>query len=366
MTMDELISLGEDPADLKEYLNDLQVPKPSITRICSKIKKLHNKSVSKMLKIVISEDNSHISSLIKQLSILNETVTQNEAKLKSDINAEFNKLINSISNKQEALLKQLHKIAEDKKSVINAKSQQLQERLQKTQNMMKSCDELLENTSIDKYERKKKILSMINDILNEKIQEKHVTDIEANIFFQFNGESVSSFVAKLAIISGMGIHPIPVISGIKCENVTRTECRVEWDAALSEQDLNRKINSKLFMKIKNVNDEIDEKEREQLDSELIEFDKNKRQYEHEMIGLKKDTLYKMEMVAFESKERDNENMKERCMKPVLFEFKTKGYDFDSKLFVYESDYDKNGICYFLGCNFGKEQWVNPAERGLVK
>eukprot|EP01083_Nonionella_stella_P266829 902111_1 len=63
MTMDELISLGEDPADLKEYLNDLKVPKPSITRICSKIKKLHNKpnnnnnkSISKILKIVVSQE----------------------------------------------------------------------------------------------------------------------------------------------------------------------------------------------------------------------------------------------------------------------------------------------------------------------
>eukprot|EP01084_Bolivina_argentea_P316197 548032_1 len=104
---------------------------------------------------------------------------------------------------------------------------------------MKSCDELLENTSIDKYERKKKILSMINDILNEKIQEKDVTDIEANIFFQFNAESIASFVAKLAIISDE-MHPIPVISGIKCENVMNTACTVKWDAALSEQDLNRK------------------------------------------------------------------------------------------------------------------------------
>eukprot|EP01084_Bolivina_argentea_P226430 382500_1 len=127
--MDELISLGEDPADLKEYLNDLKVPKPSITRICSKIKKLHNKpindnvnkTISKIVKIVVSQEEEqatnklseykvHISSLIKQLSNLNETVTQNEAKLKSDINAEFNKLINLISNKQESLLKQLHKI----------------------------------------------------------------------------------------------------------------------------------------------------------------------------------------------------------------------------------------------------------------
>eukprot|EP01084_Bolivina_argentea_P303150 523330_1 len=96
------------------------------------------------------------------------------------------------------------------------------------QNTMKSCDELLENTSIDKYERKKKILSMVNDILNEKIQEKHVTDIEANIFFQFNEESIASFVSKLGIICGE-IHPIPVISGIECENVTRTACTVKWD-----------------------------------------------------------------------------------------------------------------------------------------
>ena len=38
---------------------------------------------------------------------------------------------------------------------------------------------------------------------------------------------------------------------------------------------------------------------------------------------------------------------------------------EDKEFVHEEDYDKNGILYFLGTNFGTEAWRNPAERGLV-
>ena len=41
------------------------------------------------------------------------------------------------------------------------------------------------------------------------------------------------------------------------------------------------------------------------------------------------------------------------------------YDSD-KEFVYEGDYDGNGIVYWIGTHFGEQGWVNPAQRGLIR
>eukprot|EP00483_Globobulimina_turgida_P011952 UN11974 len=39
----------------------------------------------------------------------------------------------------------------------------------------------------------------------------------------------------------------------------------------------------------------------------------------------------------------------------------------SVAFIYESHFDKNGICYWLGTNFGKSsEWTNPSKMGLIK
>ena len=46
---------------------------------------------------------------------------------------------------------------------------------------------------------------------------------------------------------------------------------------------------------------------------------------------------------------------------------TKQYDFYDRHFEYKSDYDKNGICYFLGTNYGENnKWKNPAILNKIK
>eukprot|EP01084_Bolivina_argentea_P114086 203207_1 len=81
-------------------------------------------------------------------------------------------------------------------------------------------------------------------------------------------------------------HSIPVIDNIKCDAITQTECTIQWQAGLNEYDLKQDMRYKLYMKIKNVNEEMDEKEREELDSKLIVFDKNNKDYKYQMNGLK--------------------------------------------------------------------------------
>ena len=53
------------------------------------------------------------------------------------------------------------------------------------------------------------------------------------------------------------------------------------------------------------------------------------------------------------------------------DLKTKSLQFRStnyidKKFIYQSDFDNNGICHFFGTNFSTEPWQNPVDRGLIK
>eukprot|EP00483_Globobulimina_turgida_P008974 UN08992 len=52
-------------------------------------------------------------------------------------------------------------------------------------------------------------------------------------------------------------------------------------------------------------------------------------------------------------------------KAKTVQFKTLSHDFDAR-FVYKADFDGNGICYGLGSNYGKTQWSNPANKGLIR
>eukprot|EP01084_Bolivina_argentea_P308815 534081_1 len=96
---------------------------------------------------------------------------------------------------------------------------------------------------------------MTNNILNDKIQ-KDVADISTNIFFEFNTESVSPFLSNLVDVFAEEKHPIPIIDDIQCEDITNSECTVKWNAELPANDLKKKINSKLFVKIENINYDI--------------------------------------------------------------------------------------------------------------
>eukprot|EP01083_Nonionella_stella_P166120 554419_1 len=45
----------------------------------------------------------------------------------------------------------------------------------------------------------------------------------------------------------------------------------------------------------------------------------------------------------------------------MVQFKTLSH----KVFVYESDFDTNGICYAIGTNYGEKQFSNPHTQGLT-
>eukprot|EP01083_Nonionella_stella_P103266 294775_1 len=47
--------------------------------------------------------------------------------------------------------------------------------------------------------------------------------------------------------------------------------------------------------------------------------------------------------------------------PIMVQFKTLSH----KVFVYESDFDTNGICYAIGSNYGEKQFTNPHTQRLI-
>eukprot|EP01083_Nonionella_stella_P080141 220057_1 len=385
MTLDELIEFADDEVNFKQYLKELNVPKASVFRILSKIKKTKqskspsasNDAVSNPNAVVVitqkeqdamdslSKRNENINALMQRLAEQDEKVSQNEQSVQSTINEEYTHLIDLIQKSQDTALKTLRGIAKQKKSEISTRLQQLEAHQNNTKNAMKSCNGFVYNVNMERTQRQTQILSTVDGVMKQDIPQ-NIGDVPTDITLVFQKESIASFVSNLVSVYGEEPHPIPVFDEIKCESITQESCTVRWIAALSAQDLNKKCKSKLFMKIKNVNEDMDEKEREPLDSEMIVFDANNKQYQYKMSDLKRNRLYKMKIALFEGKDNDNDDVEERTGNQSLsFCFKTLTLDFNEKAFVYEHDYDTNGIVYFLGTNFGEEQWENPSERGLI-
>merc|ERR1712154_246125 len=75
------------------------------------------------------------------------------------------------------------------------------------------------------------------------------------------------------------------------------------------------------------------------------------------------TPYEMRIAMFEGAQSFDAVLR-RDAKPSLFRFETKAKE---REFVYESDYDGNGVVYWVGTKYGTEkEWQNPSKRGLIR
>eukprot|EP01083_Nonionella_stella_P080144 220064_1 len=278
MTLDELIEFADDEVNFKQYLKELNVPKASVFRILSKIKKTKqskspsasNDAVSNPNAVVVitqkeqdamdslSKRNENINALMQRLAEQDEKVSQNEQSVQSTINEEYTHLIDLIQKSQDTALKTLRGIAKQKKSEISTRLQQLEAHQNNTKNAMKSCNGFVYNVNMERTQRQTQILSTVDGVMKQDIPQ-NIGDVSSEIVFTFHKDGISSFVSNLVTVYAEAPHHvIPVMDEIKYEQ-----------------------------------------------------------------------------------------------------------DFEEKAFVYEHDYDTNGIVYFLGTNFGEEQWENPSERGLI-
>eukprot|EP01084_Bolivina_argentea_P158218 275643_1 len=99
-------------------------------------------------------------------------------------------------------------------------------------NGIKSVNELVENSNIDRKERKKKIISIYNEIKKKKILNDEV-EVETKIDFMFNKEIISSFLSDLCDVSDTQKHHIPIIDEIEIKDITPTTANIEFNASLS-------------------------------------------------------------------------------------------------------------------------------------
>ena len=150
--------------------------------------------------------------------------------------------------------------------------------------------------------------------------------------------------------------------------------QVHWKAKLKQNECKYKWNGKLFMKLESImNDNMDDEKKSDLDivnSSLIPFDINKEEYDYKFNNLQKNKMYRLRLYFYEKlgNENNNKNMKRiDILDEYIISFKTLNLDFNDRQFRYKSDYDENGICYFIGTNYGiSNKWTNPAETKKIK
>ena len=141
--------------------------------------------------------------------------------------------------------------------------------------------------------------------------------------------------------------------------------QVHWKAKLKQNECKYKWNGKLFMKLESImNDNMDDEKKSDLDianSSLIPFDINKEEYNYKFNNLQKNKMYRLRLHFYEKLGNDNKNKNMKridILDEYIISFKT----LNDRQFGYQSDYDKNGICYFIGTNYGvSNEWTNPAE-----
>eukprot|EP01084_Bolivina_argentea_P278358 475495_1 len=233
MTLDELISFSDNEEYFKNYLTELNIPKASQWRILSSIKTtkqariLQNNQEHKIydsknnddndinqhtisrIRVTDEEDeainklekyNENLLSLIKELTTLNNSVIHNEQETKSKINAQFDQLINIINNKQEQVLKTLDQLSKQKSMEINTQIKNIQEKQKQAENAKLTCYTTIENSNIDREQRKKMIISTANNITTEKVSST-ITDICTKFVSNFNEKSIETFVENLVDIN---------------------------------------------------------------------------------------------------------------------------------------------------------------------
>ena len=204
MTMEELLALGADSGALKEYLSALDIPKPASIRITSKIKKqlIDSKEDSgccpksgscKVTRIIISEEeekamsnlseyNVHLCSLMEKLATNSDKVTENEKKMKSEIESGFGDALKTITNHKDNLSEKIREISKMKQAAIIEKAESLAAAQEMAEKAMIDCDELLIHGNVDKFEKKKRILMMIQNATNPGISQKSLNiETEANL-----------------------------------------------------------------------------------------------------------------------------------------------------------------------------------------
>eukprot|EP01083_Nonionella_stella_P033747 92353_1 len=299
--IDELIDLTNDS---DEFLNSLiaantitSVDKIRIKRAVKMTNKSQNNDKERVhvITVVVSDkEEAAMNDLNKQ----KQKVVALIEKCKTKIDAKFKDLFTRFEQEKEKIINELYSISKQKSADIAAKSETLQNTMTKFNLALDSCNKLIADCNMDRFERKEQILSLCKEAGTDPIPNDN--DINTQISFKFNDDAMETCLSCLCSVYDREEHPLPVITNVKTESIGIDTATVLWKAKLPDNDANKAVHSKLFMKLNCLNDDLDEKEKGMLDSTFIEFDKNKAQYKYVCNGLKQNSQYKLGLRIFES------------------------------------------------------------------
>eukprot|EP01083_Nonionella_stella_P155623 502928_1 len=315
LEIDELIDLTNDS---DEFLNSLiaantitSVDKIRIKRAVKMTNKSQNNDKERVhvITVVVSDkeeaamndlnkQKQKVVALIDSCKKHQNDINGNTEKCKTEIDAKFKDLFTRFEQEKEKIINELYSISKQKSADIAAKSETLQNTMTKFNLALDSCNKLIADCNMDRFERKEQILSLCKEAGTDPIP--NYDHINTQISFKFNDDALETCLSCLCSVYAREEHPLPVITNVKTESIGIDTATVLWKAKLSDNDVNKAVHSKLFMKLNCLNDDLDEKEKGMLDSTFIEFDKNKAQYKYVCNGLKKNSQYKLGLNIFES------------------------------------------------------------------
>ena len=122
--------------------------------------------------------NDKLSNMIQLLSIERAKLIENERNSTSEIKAQFKYLMNEINDKQEQILRELNHETQHCQAQIDKTSKMLKQKKDVTTNMISSCNNMLRDNNMNKLDRKKQIISMAKEVINEPISSYRPNYIE--------------------------------------------------------------------------------------------------------------------------------------------------------------------------------------------
>eukprot|EP01084_Bolivina_argentea_P105421 188770_1 len=301
----------------------------------------------------LHEYQKQIARLKREIRESNDLLSKNVKECHQNIQTSFDQLLQAIEAKKQQIEAKLTSIEQEKRSQIQTKSQVIATEEEKVNKAKDKCTELQQDSAMDRQKRKHAIVSLVNDVMGNKVSQ-NAAKVNAQIVFECDVDNILSFDGLIHIYAPEQ-HPTPIIDDIECKSITDTTANIHFSAKLRNEDKERKILSDLFIKL-----EAAEEKEAQPDTEAIKFDKNQEKYEFKVKQLNKNSDYAMYIKLFASE--SNNELKPMNIDPLIVEFKTLD---TQKVFVYESDFDVNGICYAIGSNYGQKQFSNPHTQGLV-
>eukprot|EP01083_Nonionella_stella_P303155 1048267_1 len=304
----------------------------------------------------LQEYRKQIVRLKSEIRESSDLLSKNVKECHQNIQTSFDQLLQAIEAKKQQIEAKLKSIEQEKRSQIQTKSQVIATEEEKVNKAKDKCTELQQDSAMDRQKRKHAIVSLVNDVMSNKVS-PDAAKVNAQIVFECDVDNILSFDGLVHIYAPEQ-HPTPIIDDIECKAITDTTANIHFSAKLRNEDKERKILSDLFIKL-----EAAEEKEAQPDTEAIKFDKNQEKYEFKVKQLNKNSDYAMYIKLFETE--SNNELKPMNIDPLIVEFKTLDTQKEQKVFVYESDFDVNGICYAIGSNYGQKQFTNPHTQGLI-